>query len=72
VPQKLPGMIAQPNGAEITLKAPVEAGAYRLFAYIFDGQGHAAHANIPFYVDTPAENTQAAAGPDARQSQAQH
>ncbi len=70
VPQKLPGLIAQPNRDEITLKAPGEPGAYRVFAYVFDGQGHAAHANIPFYVDTPAENAQAAVGPDASQSQA--
>jgi len=31
-----------------------EPGAYRLFAYAFDGQGHAAHANIPFLV-TPSD-----------------
>jgi hypothetical protein len=70
VPKKLPALIAQPNQSEITIRAPDQAGAYRLFAYVFDGRGHAAHANIPFYVDMSAENKQAAAVPNASQSQA--
>lgn len=34
----------------INFDTPGEEGAYRLFVYVFDGNNHAAHANIPFYV----------------------
>jgi hypothetical protein len=71
VPRKLPGLIANPHKSEITLKAPDKGGAYRLFAYAFDGKGHAAHANIPFYVDVSGANTQPTVVPGASQSQAQ-
>ena len=47
----LPGLIADPAAADIKMKAPSKPGAYRLFVYAYDGQGHAAHANIPFYVE---------------------
>jgi hypothetical protein len=63
VPVRVPGLIAQPKQSEITLKAPERPGAYRLFTYVFDGHGHAAHANIPFYVDAPVGNTQTALVP---------
>jgi hypothetical protein len=72
VPLTVPGLIARPDRSEITLKAPDRPGAYRLFAYVFDGQGHAAHANIPFFVDKPAASSQPAAGPHASESQARH
>lgn len=51
VPEAIPGIINDPSAASIEVTAPGEAGAYRLFIYIYDGQGHAAHANIPFYVN---------------------
>jgi hypothetical protein len=50
-PKALPGLLEDPTKADTALKAPATPGAYRLFVYVFDGHGHAAHANIPFYVD---------------------
>lgn len=47
----LAGLIEDPTAAEVLLRAPAQPGAYRLFVYAYDGQGHAAHANIPFYVN---------------------
>jgi hypothetical protein len=54
----MPNCIAEPNKKEILIKAPVKPGAYRLFAYVLDGKGHAAHVNIPFYVDKPGVKAQ--------------
>jgi hypothetical protein len=70
IPKRVPGLIADANRRTINLKAPDRGGAYRLFTYVFDGQGHAAHANLPFYVDTVTEKSQAAAGSDVSQAQA--
>jgi len=50
-PKALPGLLEDPTKADTALKAPATPGAYRLFVYVFDGHGNAAHANIPFYVD---------------------
>jgi hypothetical protein len=60
-PPLVPGLIADTGRSDITLRAPDRPGAYRLFVYFYDGQGHAAHANIPFYVDDSARNREAAA-----------
>ncbi len=49
VPESLEGLISG-NEQVINLQAPSQPGAYRLFFYAFDGNNHAAHANIPFYV----------------------
>jgi hypothetical protein len=49
-PPVIEGLIEDPSSQEVTFQAPSEAGAYRLFAYVLDGNGNAAHANFPFFV----------------------
>lgn len=51
--QDIPGLIENPYTRQITMLTPTETGAYRLFVHIYDGQGHAAYANVPFRVSTP-------------------
>ena len=51
VPERLPGLVDASGPAEVRLIAPGEPGAYRLFVYVYDGQGHAGHANVPFLVE---------------------
>ena len=46
----LEGVLSDSASARTGVKAPAP-GRYRLFAYAYDGQGHAAHANIPFLVE---------------------
>lgn len=45
-----PELIRKAGGGEVAFVAPKEEGEYRLFVYVFDGQGNAATANIPFLV----------------------
>jgi hypothetical protein len=52
-PKTFADLIKSPKQSETAVVAPAQPGAYRLFVYVFDGQGHAAHSNIPFYVDKP-------------------
>lgn len=49
-PQAVEGLFEGEPAAEAQFKAPEKTGAYRLFIYVLDGKGHAAHANIPFFV----------------------
>lgn len=51
VPQEIAGLVKATGPGQAELTAPDEPGAYRLFVYVFDGQGHAGHANIPFLVE---------------------
>ena len=60
VPEQVKTEITDPQKSDITLKAPQEPGAYRLYVYALDGKGHAAYANIPFYVSSPGENSRIA------------
>jgi hypothetical protein len=50
VPASIPGLIDEATSSSVALTAPAQAGPYRLFVYVYDGQGHAGHANIPFLV----------------------
>lgn len=50
-PLSLTGLVRDPDKSSSLLKAPSQPGAYRLFAYVFNGNGHAAYVNLPFYVD---------------------
>lgn len=49
-PPAVPCLINEANTLQPTVQAPAEEGAYRLFVYAYDGKGHWATANIPFYV----------------------
>jgi hypothetical protein len=46
----LPDLIHSAPAAKIAFTAPQEPGAYRLFVFVLDGQGNAATANVPFFV----------------------
>jgi len=51
IPETISDLIDSADAGTIVLRAPAEPGAYRLFAYVYDGQQHAGHANIPFLVE---------------------
>ena len=47
----LEGYLSDPSAEKTILSAPAP-GKYRLFAYALNEQGHVAHANIPFLVES--------------------
>jgi hypothetical protein len=49
VPQPIPGLTPG-NETEISFKTPSVSGAYRLFVYVYDGNGHFSTGNLPFFV----------------------
>lgn len=53
VPPTFPEAIVKSSGTSAEVKLPEGGGGYRLFAYIRDGKGNAAVANLPLYVDAP-------------------
>ena len=50
VPDRVAVKSERRGEGEIALRAPASPGAYRLFVYVGDGRGAAAHANLPFLV----------------------
>ena len=46
----LEGLLSNGDAPSTRITAPAP-GKYRLYAFAYDGQGHAAHANIPFLVE---------------------
>lgn len=48
--QPMAGLISNPDAAAMEFTAPSQAGAYRLFVTVRDGQGHIGYGNIPFQV----------------------
>ena len=51
-PSAHPECFVEVKGLDATFRAPTRAGAYRIFAYLYDGKGGAACANVPFAVKT--------------------
>ncbi len=49
-PPAHPECFVEAKGLDATFRAPTRAGAYRIFAYLYDGKGGAACANVPFAV----------------------
>jgi hypothetical protein len=49
--QNIGGLLRDPSAARTVITVG-EPGRYRLFAYAYDDHGHAAHANVPFLVET--------------------
>ena len=49
-PGAINGLISDGKKNRISFRSPEKEGAYRLFVYVYDGKGHWATANIPFYV----------------------
>lgn len=51
-PPAVRGLFKEAGDNWLRLRAPKQKGAYRLFAYVYDGKGNVATANIPFYANS--------------------
>jgi hypothetical protein len=45
------GVLANADSNAVAVTAPSRPGAYRLFVYVYDDEGNAGHANVPFLVE---------------------
>ena len=59
VPPTFPEAIVKAANNSVEVRLPEGGGGYRLFAYIRDGKGGAAIANVPLYVNAPVKVTPA-------------
>jgi hypothetical protein len=50
IPETFADAVTKADDHQAEIKLPVEPGGYRLFAYVYDGQGGAAVANVPLLV----------------------
>jgi len=51
VPEVIDDLLATADTQTVAITAPARSGAYRLFVYVYDGEGNAGHANVPFLVE---------------------
>ncbi|MDF2437810.1 MAG: beta-galactosidase [Bacteroidota bacterium] len=49
-PIAIPGLIRDGKGKALSFITPEKEGAYRVYAYVYDGHNNVATANAPFYV----------------------
>ncbi|MDD2237894.1 MAG: hypothetical protein PHG65_11880, partial [Kiritimatiellae bacterium] len=49
----VPGRLKKEKSEQAFLTTPSKPGAYRIFVYVYDGQGNASGANMPFFVEEP-------------------
>lgn len=53
VPAIVPTPVSGTDHGQVEFVTPTDAGSYRLFVEVRDGNGNAAYANAPFQVDVP-------------------
>lgn len=56
IPPTYPGAVIAGTSTLAKVKLPNKSGGYRIFAYIYDGQGGAAVGNIPIFVKAATSN----------------
>ncbi len=55
VPTTFPDSLLRSTSSKAEVRLPSKSGGYRLFAYVYDGQGGAAVANVPLHVKALAK-----------------